>query len=570
MAVAALLSVIVLSADLKILAQESLPDTVASVKPSVVLIVTYNSAGKPLAAGSGFCIAAGRIVTNNHVITGAVRITIRLATGGTYAVKRVSVADKELDLAILETGLDISQIAPLQLTSALPREGERLFVVSNPEGLSGSVSDGIVSAIRRFADGSILVQITAPISHGSSGGPVLNMKGQVIGVAVGSFKAGQNLNFMIPSAAVARLSARISASAASVPKIEPKNLPSEVTVKIEPMPTFPKPEIRERTPAEARRLYAEGVRIRKLKFIGKEQTVAKLQAAISFLESALQVDPKLSQAWGELGQTEWRLANLRHDKVLEAKATATLKKAIELAADPNDLEAMRAYAESLYYLDRFDEAILIRRQIVNSKESEFGDYRKLVEALNEASRDEEALSAARETIRRFPNDPQAWEQLGSAYGHGNQRGEQIAALKKAVGLAPERSSTHLGLGSAYYQGGRYEEATQAYSEAIRLEPGASIYYVYLGEACLKLGRYREALDAFGEAVRLDPNSPDRQERLADFYSDLGYYQRAVEIYRRALQLSTGINEGSKPRLHYSLGKCYLDLGNRAAARNTRS
>lgn len=71
--------------------QDSLPDTVAAVKPSVVLIVTYNSAGKPLAAGSGFCIAAGRIVTNNHVISGASRITVRLGSGSVKAVKKVLV-----------------------------------------------------------------------------------------------------------------------------------------------------------------------------------------------------------------------------------------------------------------------------------------------------------------------------------------------------------------------------------------------------------------------------------------------------------------------------------------------
>lgn len=82
-----------------------MPDTVAAVKPSVVLVVTYNRAGK--------------------------RITIRLGTGGVHAVKQILVADKDLDLAILETELDIAQIVPLQFTSVLPREGERLFVVSN-------------------------------------------------------------------------------------------------------------------------------------------------------------------------------------------------------------------------------------------------------------------------------------------------------------------------------------------------------------------------------------------------------------------------------------------------------
>ena len=643
-------------------AQESLPDTVASVKPSVVLIVTYNSAGKPLAGGSGFCIAAGRIVTNYHVITGAARITVRLGSGSTHLVRKVLVADKDLDLAILETGLDISKIVPLQLTSVLPREGERLFVVSNPEGLAGSVADGIVSAIRRFPDGSLLVQITAPISHGSSGGPVLNMKGQVIGVAVGSFKGGQNLNFMIPAAAVARLSARMSAPVGAVPIIERKTLPTAVTVKVEPTPIFPKPEIRERSPVEAKRLYVEGVRGEQIKTTGKGQNIAKLQAAMSFFESAIQVDSSLADAWRELGRTEWRLGRLRDDKILQADATAALRKAIELAPDqyetyamlaarlatsgdlpsalsvcdplikagkaagflcqgsvfesadkqdkaiecyqtgvqahptdeallralvtvleskqrygetvpywqsliklkPDDLEVMRSYAQTLSISDRRDEAIQIYRQIVGRKDSEFVDHRNLVSELNITSQYEEAVSAATVMVRRFPNNPEAWEELGSAYRFTRQREEETAAYKRAVGLAPERASGHSSLGLSYFLSKRYEEAIQAYLEAIRLEPSGWTYSE-LGQAYAKLGRYKEALDSFGQSVLLKPEDPDIQERLGEFYNDLGYYEKALEAFKTALLLSTGVHEGSKPRLHYSLGECYLNLGNRAAA-----
>ncbi len=662
MAVLALVLLIILSTDLKLLAQESLPDTVASVKPSVVLIVTYNSAGKPLAAGSGFCIAAGRIVTNNHVINGAARITVRLAIGSTHGVKKVLVADKDLDLAILETGLDTSQIVPLQLTSVLPREGERLFVVSNPEGLAGSVSDGIVSAIRRFPNGSILVQITAPISHGSSGGPVLNMKGQVIGVAVGSFKEGQNLNFMIPAAAVARLSARMSAPAGAVPIPERKNLPSAVTPKVEPMPTFAKPEVRERSVAEARRLYEEGIRIRKLTFTSKENNSAKLQAAVSYFETATQTDPRLADAWRELGQTEMRLGRLRGDDNLKAKAITVLREAIKLdpnqydtyvllarmlssngdlpgamsicdplvkadkpvgflcqgralegagkqeqavafyergvqahpndenllnalatglgfshrdsealtywqrliAVKPKDLDAMRGYAQSLADVGRLDTAIQMYKQIFGIKESSLADYRSLISTLHLADRYDEAVSVAQAAVRRFPDDPQAWEQLGSAYGFARRREEEIAAFKKAIALAPDRESGHSWLGSAYFSSERYDEAIEAYLEAIRLKPYGSTY-ASLGEAYAKQGRYREALDSFAQATRLDPAEPHILQQLGELYSDLGYYEKAIETFRKAIQLSTGTYEGSKPALHYLVGQCYLNLGNRAAA-----
>ena len=641
-------------------AQDSLPDTVALVKSSVVLVVTYNSAGKPIAGGSGFCIAAGRIVTNNHVINGAARITVRLASGSTHVVKKVLMADKVLDLAILETGLDISQIAPLQLTSALPREGERLFVISNPEGLAGTVSDGIVSAIRRFTDGSILVQITAPISHGSSGGPVLNLKGQVIGVAVGSFKQGQSLNFMIPSSAVARLVTRIPALVDVVPVAESKNIPTGAS-KISGIPTFPKPEIRERSPAEAKRLYSEGLRIRQLEMSSREQNTAKLQVAISYFESATQVDPDLAPAWRDLGQTLWRLGRVRVDETLKIKAASVLREAIGhdpnqdetyallarllsrdslrdglnvceplikavkaggflcegnalegagkkeeaiihyrrgvdkypedarllyslanalhiadryseaisfwqrlLKLQPNNVAALRDYANTLRFAEKLDEAVAVYRRLIQLDDAGFDDHRDLISTLQSANRRGEAVLAAQNMVKRFPDDPRAWEELGSSYGWAHQGKEQITAFKKAVALAPDRASAHSGLGFAYYQSDRFEDAVQAYLQAIRIEPQGSTYSS-LAQAFAKLGRYREALDAFAQAVKLDPNEPIILEQLGELYNDLGYYEKAIETYHRALQVSTGVKEGGKPALHYLIGQCYLNLGNRTAA-----
>jgi hypothetical protein len=75
--------------------------------------------------------------------------------------------------------------------------GERVFAVGNPQGLEGTFSEGIVSSIRKVGMHKLL-QITAPISPGSSGGPVLNVKGEVIGVSVATYRGGQNLNFAIP------------------------------------------------------------------------------------------------------------------------------------------------------------------------------------------------------------------------------------------------------------------------------------------------------------------------------------------------------------------------------------
>ena len=85
--------------------------------------------------------------------------------------------------------------------------GERVYAVGNPQGLEGTFSRGIVSGIRNVGDDKIL-QVTAPISPGSSGGPILNDRGEVIGVSVATFKGGQDLNFAIPSSYLATLLAK--------------------------------------------------------------------------------------------------------------------------------------------------------------------------------------------------------------------------------------------------------------------------------------------------------------------------------------------------------------------------
>jgi hypothetical protein len=162
--------------------------------PSVVLIVTYDVNGKPSSLGSGFFVKNGVVATNYHVISGAKDIRVkRVNQKGIYKVIRVIQADKDRDLALLKIENATAPVLALGDSQRIG-VGEEIYVAGNPEGLEGTFSQGIVSARR----GRDYIQISAPISHGSSGGPVLNKASEVIGVAVGTVEAGQNLNFAIP------------------------------------------------------------------------------------------------------------------------------------------------------------------------------------------------------------------------------------------------------------------------------------------------------------------------------------------------------------------------------------
>ena len=188
-------------------AQESLPAVVKRVKPAVVAIATYDASGEALMTGSGFFLRPGQVVTNLHVVRGAVRAEIKTldGKGRVFPVNGSLAIDEEGDLALLS--VDTPTERSTELASELPDEGEPIFVIGNPLKLEGSVSDGIVSAVREVPNSYRIIQITAPISHGNSGSPVFNMKGQVLGVVTVKVTNGQNINLALAAARVAELKA---------------------------------------------------------------------------------------------------------------------------------------------------------------------------------------------------------------------------------------------------------------------------------------------------------------------------------------------------------------------------
>src|ERR1700682_6497853 len=198
-------TVVLLLAPIAINSQDQLPDLVRRIKPSAVAIETFDARGEKLSRGSGFFIDVDRIVTNRHVIEGAYRAEVHLNSGYAYQVRSVAAVDAEGDLALLKIDAPPNLARPLSLDRTSPQEGESIVVIGNPFGLEGSVTNGIVSAVRDIPGFGRIIQITAPISPGSSGSPVVNMQGQVIGVATLQITGGQSVNFAIPSERIAQL-----------------------------------------------------------------------------------------------------------------------------------------------------------------------------------------------------------------------------------------------------------------------------------------------------------------------------------------------------------------------------
>ena len=166
---------------------------------STVLIVVENADREVVGVGSGFVVGEEMIATNLHVVEGIFGGYVKpVGTDRRHRITGIVAMDMDQDLALLL----VSGVAapPLRLVrNGKVAVGERVYVAGNPMGFfEGTFSDGLVSGIRDLGAGRERLQISAPISEGSSGGPVLNKHGEVIGVAVGGVKMGQNLNFAIP------------------------------------------------------------------------------------------------------------------------------------------------------------------------------------------------------------------------------------------------------------------------------------------------------------------------------------------------------------------------------------
>jgi len=254
---------------------ESLPSLIKRIESSVVSVFTYDKKGNILRLGSGFFISQnGDIITNYHVLQGASSTEIKTSDGKTYPITYIVAGDEQSDIIRLSVDIPSKHVRPLSLTETISEVGERILVYGSPLGLEKTVSDGIISAIREVPGYGKLIQITAPISPGSSGSPVLNMKGEVIGIATFQMVEGQNLNFAIPSERIARL-----------------NLTKEKKTSITE-------ELFEQEEKEKKNSdYAYEAYNKALYFIDKRE----YEKALPYLEITLKTDELLLKAWAHFG-----------------------------------------------------------------------------------------------------------------------------------------------------------------------------------------------------------------------------------------------------------------------------
>ena len=175
-----------------------------SIAPSVVTITSISSNG--ISQGSGFFINDdSTVVTNYHVIENANTAIITLNNKKKYSVEKIIGFDQSRDIAILKTSP--TQASPLKISSSQIKTGEKVYSIGTASGLSGSLSEGIISTAEREISGQSYIQTTVSVTHGNSGCPLINEYGNVIGIVSGGIGEGAlELNFAIPITAINHIS----------------------------------------------------------------------------------------------------------------------------------------------------------------------------------------------------------------------------------------------------------------------------------------------------------------------------------------------------------------------------
>lgn len=292
---------------------------------AIAKILVYDSKGQQIATGSGVFISAdGKLVTNFHVLEDAASFQAKLYTGAFYAFKNLVGINKHYDLAILQ--FDAKEVPYIKVNyNVKAKSGESVYTIGSPMGLESSLAEGIISNPERKKGDMDLIQFTAPISSGSSGGGLFNLKGNMLGITSSSLQGdltnnfAENLNFAVPI------------------KYVQKAMTGEDINFTENSPDY---------------LYSQGVIYENKKEYDK--------AVTSFLK-ALQIDDKYANAYVELGQTYYETGQFD-------KEVTVLESAVNLI--PDDPDVFSSLAAAYEDVGNYDAAIVNYKNTLKYKEND--------------------------------------------------------------------------------------------------------------------------------------------------------------------------------------------------------
>jgi len=486
------------------------------VKDSIVVVKTIDAESKIMGQGSGVLISTGRVATNCHVIQGGT--SYQVIRGKEFASAILYAEDGDKDICILDIS-DTKGPRDLiaELAGGFPKDGIRgitgkpaqlgkaaslkvgvpVYAVGAPQGLELSLSDGIVAQLR--GGPPPLIQTTAAISPGSSGGGLFDGEGRLVGLTTLYLKEGQSLNFAMPVEWIG--------------EIKPLRNLLTITDKIKP----------------SRDLVTETRgQIEWFKHTIALEELKDWQGMLDWCQKWTKNEPTSDNAWHSLGIAYGKLGHVNY--AIDAFRQA-------LSINPRYDHAWFSLGIGYDKLNRYNEAIEAYRQAlrINPEYADVWSY--LGYAYVELKRYNDAILACREALRLKPeNNPFPWGILARAYDDLKRYNDAIEAYHQALRTNPETDVVWFHLGVDYSMLNRYNDAIDAFRQALSINPEYADAWSYLGTSYGELKRYKDAIEAYRQALRIDPEDTYAWYNLGGTYANSGNRTAALEVIQRLRRL----------------------------------
>lgn len=482
--------------------------------PSVVLIICDDD--NDVALGSGFFIRPGVLVTNYHVIEGMNRGIIQVVVGAKkekriLRIARIIAFDKESDLALLSVPASKEISVPELPIVAEFYEfevGETVYALGNPEGLVGTMSSGIVSAGLRSTQKKSRLQITTPISHGSSGGPIVNGQGKVIGVAVSALSEGQNLNFAVPVSLIYELirNARFPDDNQSILDTIYDN-----RTKMPNPWKWPLPKV------------ASGSNV-----AGDKLPSRDTAKSITVSNAA----PKTAADYFYRGLSYFQSGHF-------AESISDNTKSIRLS--PNQAAAYVNRGIAFGKLHKYDSELADYTMAISINPNLYEAFQCRGYRYLQQGKLDQAIADFTKAIQLNPHYVPSYLDRGTAYGNksGTKGAQDLAILdfSFALQIDPQNAEAYFRRGVAYENKGDFKSAVSGYSKAIELDTKHSRAYYRRGVLYFEGPEWEFAIGEFTKAIQIDPKFEAAYIVRGHAYSNHGKDELAITDYTKALEIN---------------------------------
>lgn len=507
-------------------------DLLARVRPSVVKLSVVDADKHTSSGGGVFLTASGQILTCFHVVANAKTVTAQLPDGSTTRVTGILASSRAQDWAVVQSDVRNAVPAPRGKPANL-RQGDRVFTLGAPSDSNPTVSDGLVMRVRDVEGAGVYLTMTAPISSGTGGGPVLNASGDVVAIAAFPLSKGDSVNFAVGIT-------NVDAQWKGIGRARPFAAESAEVRGNVPVPSLPE------DPAEAPRLFAQGLTALPDDSTPAGDKEAAYRRALAFFEqddhlwpSDMDIRFQVAACNGELGET--------------AKAIAGFRSVIRLK--PLDPSAHYSLAVVLGNAGRTGEAIAEYRTAIRIKPDYAMAHNNLGVMLGRLTRNDEAMAEYRTAIRNKPDLAEAHFNLGLALRKASRPDEAVAEYQTAIRFKPAFEEAHFSLGVAHSEAGRTDEAIAEYREAIRINSEYVQAHFGLGNVLYTKGRTDEAVAEYATAIRICPDYGAPCFHRGFDLDDVGSTQDEIALYRATVEIKYDFAEAQ-----YYLGSALSHLG----------